>query len=94
MKEFDAPRGRRAATKADRVRLIIGGLTNDTEPAPADSDDFKHEVGAVVFRLYEPSPTLVEDERTGYDSHGDYHCHQEPVLKTELDRWNAPDDAA
>lgn len=90
------PVNRRSTANARRVQLIIHALGDRFvgEPFPAQSSHFKPEVpgqiGSVVFRTYEPSPTLVEDSRTGMDMAGNWHCHAElaePFIKTEMDRW-------
>lgn len=93
----EQPTGRRRFEQARRVQLIIAGMTDRFVADQTNlSEHFRPgipgQIGAVVFRPYEPSPHLVDDGRVGYDSDGSYHCvllpPSEPVVKTELDRWN------
>lgn len=66
--------------RIEDVRTVLGYLTNrfNTQPFPAMSDHYRTEdeilMGDFVEDEYEPSPTVVPDERTGFDASGHYHC--------------------
>lgn len=87
--EFIEPSSRRGKERARKTSLIIHALADrfTGEPFPARSDHFKHDetpgvIGAVVFRPYEASPTVIPDTREGMDMQGNWH------IKTEMNRWD------